>query len=72
MEHVIREDSVPLIRDEHAVDALQDRMSPLVTPSKKSFVKVDLLKCGVIEESTELPHVTSIQPVIVLILNATY
>jgi hypothetical protein len=64
---MIWEDSIPLIRNEHTVDAFQSWVSSLVAPSEEPSIKMNLLKHGVIEKLIELSHALMIQSIIVLI-----
>jgi hypothetical protein len=66
---VIWEDIVPLIRNEHMVNAFQSQMSLLIAPSEVSSVKMNLLKHAIVEKLAELSHAPTIQSIIVLIFD---
>jgi hypothetical protein len=72
VEFVCREQIFPLIRDEGSINALKRGMSPFITPLEQLTIEVDFLKCGLVDESSKLPHQPYVHTTIILVFRSVH
>jgi hypothetical protein len=64
-----REDILPVVTDEGAIDAFQGWMCPLITLGIELIVQMNLFQHDVVKKAAELPHLPTIKPIIALVLS---
>jgi hypothetical protein len=61
--------SLPLIREEDTIDALQCGVFPLIAPRKQSPIELSFLEGSCVQEVVKLAHQAVVDMVIVFILS---
>jgi hypothetical protein len=69
MQITSREYGFPIIADKCPVDVFKHWMHTFIALSVEPAIEVNLFQHGIVEEAAELPHPSTIKPVIALILS---